>query len=111
MNGQTNRNSGLRTNRGNGVRGSIISLDNNSLTLKLDNGGSTIVFYASSTPINKMATGSITDLKVGEQIMAMGQANTDGSINASSLQLMSASSTFRFGVGGNGPASGDRNLP
>jgi len=108
--GQGGINNGDRT-RANGARGQIIALDASSLTLKLDNGGSEIVFYSGATPISKMVSGSATDLKVGENIMAVGQANSDGSVTASSLQLVSASSTFRFGGGNGGGSTNSTTLP
>ncbi len=67
--------------------GEIISKDDKSVTVKLSNGGSSIVFFTDSTPILKSAAGSFQDLAVGEQITAMGTANQDGSMSAQSIQI------------------------
>jgi hypothetical protein len=69
------------------VNGEIISKDDKSITVKSENGGSKIIFLGSDTKINKMAEAAATDLEVGKTVMASGQANSDGSITAQSIQL------------------------
>ena len=80
---------GGRGLRGGGgfVSGSILSIDTTGMTIKLTDGGSRIVFFGSSTPIMKSVSGTGADLVVGKNVMISGQANTDGSINAQSVQI------------------------
>jgi hypothetical protein len=67
--------------------GEIISADDKSVTVKLPDGGSKIIFFSDSTKITKSAEGSAADLTVGETITANGTANQDGSITAETIQL------------------------
>ncbi|RJQ36982.1 hypothetical protein C4559_04630 [Candidatus Microgenomates bacterium] len=69
------------------VRGEILSKDDKSLTVKLPDGSSKIVFLSGKTVFLKSSTGSKDDLKSGENVVAMGTENSDGSITAQDIQI------------------------
>jgi|SRR3989344_8344334 len=86
-------NGGLRAGRMGGLAGSdfiageVISKDEKSVTIKLRDGGSKIIFYSETTAISKSVNGSSSDLEAGKQIIASGKSNQDGSITAQTIQL------------------------
>lgn len=67
--------------------GEVTSIDGKSLTVKLRDGSSKIVFLSETTEILKFATGTVADIQVGGQATVSGSANSDGSITAQSVQL------------------------
>lgn len=85
----TNMFPGVRTGRsGQGfVAGEIIAKDETSVTVKLRDGGSRIIFYSDSTEISKFVKGASDDLEIGKNIIVNGKINADGSITAESIQL------------------------
>ena len=82
--GQRRLNQGFRP-----VNGEILSKDEQSITIKLQDGGSKIVFISDSTSVMKSTQGSLGDIAVGGQVMATGSPNPDGSISAQSIQIRS----------------------
>lgn len=89
------------------VSGSVISVDSKSLTVQLRNNpnsgnggatttqgtGSKIVFFSPSMTVEKTVSGSASDVAVGNQVTIVGSANSDGSVNANSIQIRPASPT------------------
>ncbi len=69
------------------INGEILSKDATSITVKLRDGRSKIVFVSGSTQVMKAAQGSIKDLTAGQQVTATGSANADGSVSAQTVQL------------------------
>lgn len=69
------------------LSGEVIAKDEQSLTLKMLDGGSKIVFFSDSTEISKMTEGSINDIEIGKQIMVSGDQNSDGSYTAKTIQI------------------------
>ncbi|MFH0829131.1 MAG: hypothetical protein V1907_03040 [Candidatus Kerfeldbacteria bacterium] len=81
---------GGRTGGGGMVSGEIISSDSTSVTIKQQDGSTKVVYFTSSTTIDKTVAGTSSDLTVGKNITANGTANSDGSIAAQTIQLRSA---------------------
>lgn len=73
--------------------GEIISKDETSITIKMQDGSTKIVLVGSSAQVMKSTTGSIDDLAVGTQVTITGSANSDGSVTAQSVQIRPAGST------------------
>ena len=79
---------GSRQGAGGGFTvGEVVSKDAQTLTVKLADGSSKIVFYSETTPVMKTASGTPADVITGETITISGTANADGSITAQSIQL------------------------
>jgi len=85
-----NNRGGTGTNNRGGFRpvaGEIISADEKSITVKLQDDSSKIVFINDKTVINKAQTVNKPELKVGEKVSVFGSENTDGSVTAQNVQL------------------------
>lgn len=69
------------------VAGEVLSKDDKSLTVKLPDGGSKIIFYSGTTAVSKMTAGSMGDVSVGSSVTVIGSNNSDGSVTATSIQI------------------------
>lgn len=69
------------------VAGEIISSDDKSITVKLADGSSKIVFLSEKTVINKASTATMSDLATGQRVAVFGESNSDGSVTAQNIQL------------------------
>ena len=72
------------------VLGKIISRDDKTFTVKLNNGGSKIVIFSNETQVTKSIAGVAEDLQAGQDVVASGSMNQDGSLVAKSIQLRPA---------------------
>ncbi len=69
------------------ISGQIVSFDDKSITVQSRSGGSEVVFYSSSTSVEKSVFGSVKDLSDSAEITVIGSQNSDGSITAQSIQI------------------------
>lgn len=89
---------------GGAVRGEVTAIQGGTLTVKLTDGSSKLVILGSSAAINKTATAAVSDITVGTTIQAIGTANSDGSVTATTVDLNPASGGFPGVPGGTTPA-------
>lgn len=69
------------------INGTILSKDSQSITIKLTDGGSKILFLSDTTAIDRLAPAAAADLAIGTSVMASGKTNDDGSITARMVQI------------------------
>ncbi|MCL4417531.1 MAG: DUF5666 domain-containing protein [Actinobacteria bacterium] len=69
------------------VSGEVISSDDKSITVKLQDGSTKIVLLSDKTQINRAETINKSELKNGEKVAVFGAENSDGSITAQNIQL------------------------
>ncbi|MFO0765145.1 MAG: hypothetical protein U0487_03850 [Patescibacteria group bacterium] len=72
------------------INGEVVSKDDSSVTLKLTDGGSKIIFYNASTTVSKQSSGTLADITTGTTIVVSGKADKDGSITAGMMQIRPA---------------------
>jgi len=75
------------------VIGEIISADDKSITVKMDDGSSKIVLISDTTSINKTDPGSKTDLTVGTKVGVFG-ADNNGTVTAQNIQINPTTRNF-----------------
>ncbi len=69
------------------ISGEVISQDNQSITVKLKDAGTKIVFFSTSTQVMKTSVGLTSDISVGSNLTITGKANSDGTLTAQSIQI------------------------
>jgi len=78
---------GARPNSGTMTIGTILSIDEESATISLPDGGSKIIFFSDETEVLTTKNGSVADLTVGTTVSTSGTTNDDGSVSAASIQV------------------------
>lgn len=71
-----------------GVSGSIVSKDDKSMTVKLSDGSTKVVYYSSSTSVSTQSAASANDLAVGKKIQVSGTSNSDNSTTANQIIIV-----------------------
>lgn len=69
------------------ANGEITNIDSDTITLKTSDGSSKLVVYSDSTKVNKTTQATKNDLKVGDQVMVIGNQGSDGTLTAESISV------------------------
>lgn len=69
------------------ITGQIIKKDQDSLTIKTQNGSTRIILISPKTSITKSQKTTSDDLKENQNVFVVGQENSDGSITAENIQI------------------------
>lgn len=78
---------GSRVADGGFASGEVISKDDKSVTLKLADGGSKIVFISDRAIVTKSVSGLLEDVTVGQQVTITGTVNSDGNLTGQAVQI------------------------
>ncbi len=99
------QNGQARLNGARPVMGEVTSIDDKSITVKMQDGSSKIVILPDGVTISKTDSGSKADLKQGSMVAVFGTDNSDGSVTAQNVQL---NPMFRFGQRSATPSSSSK---
>ncbi|QQG47344.1 MAG: hypothetical protein HY044_04445 [Candidatus Woesebacteria bacterium] len=69
------------------VVGQILSMDDKSITVKMQDGSSKIVILTDSTTITQSTTAAKSDLSNGKEVLVLGTTNSDGSVTATNVSI------------------------
>ena len=69
------------------VRGQVISMSDNSLTVKLSDGSTKLVVLSGNTNYLQSTKAALSDIKTGDTVNIVGTQNSDGSVTAQDVQI------------------------
>lgn len=69
------------------VNGEIISSDDKSITVKLQDGSTKIILLNDQSTISEATSSSKQSLTTGKKVVVFGNTNQDGSVTAQNIQL------------------------
>jgi len=69
------------------VRGQVLSMANDSMTVKMSDGSTKIVVLSESTAFMQSTKAALSDVKTGDTVNVVGTANSDGSVTATDIQI------------------------
>jgi hypothetical protein len=96
---------GLGSGRGQGISGTVESIDGSTLSLKLNDGSTVKVSLAADGVVRHQVEGTIADVKVGERVVAIGAQSGD-SFAATAIQVGGGQGGAPPGQGGAAPGQG-----
>jgi hypothetical protein len=79
--------------------GTVIAQDSSSITVKLPSGGSKTVYVDANTRVSQQTELKITDVKVGDNVAAVGTPS-NGGVQARSVTIAAPGQQLRGGFGG-----------
>jgi hypothetical protein len=91
---------------GGGVAGTIKSINGNTIQVSTALSVTTVTL-SDSTSLMKSVTAAASDLQVGQQVTVRGQRDSAGNVNATSIQVVPAGTTFGGPGGGGGGGGGN----
>jgi hypothetical protein len=84
--------------------GTVVSVDGSTVTIKTTAGKTVKVTTTDNTTVTKTSKSSVSSLKAGETVTAIGQADSSGDVTARTITEGSTGFGFRAGGGTGGPA-------
>jgi hypothetical protein len=90
------------------VRGQVLDMSTNSLTVKMSDGSTKIVVLSSSTAFMQSTKAALSDVKTGDTVNVVGTANSDGSVTAQDIQINPPAQGGFARPGGQGASQGQQ---
>lgn len=90
-----------RDAEGGNISGKVVSNENNTVTVQLQNGGTKLVIVPLSAVVTKSNVVKISDITNDQYVMVSGKINTDGSITAQSIQIRAENTLIKNNKTGN----------